>query len=169
MVDGGSDLSRLSRRLSVELLAAIVETIPDMVFVKDASDLRYVLLNKAGEDLLGVPREELLGATDHAVFDLAHADAIVARDREVLATRATVEVAEEEILSRTKGLRVLHSKRCLISDESAPRHLLGVFHDITDSKASARERDQLERQLQEAQKMEAIGLLAGSIAHDFNN
>ena len=126
-------------------------------------------MNKAGEDLLGVPREELLGATDHALFDLAHADAMVARDREVLATRATVEVEEEEILSRTKGLRVLHSKRCLISDDSGPRHLLGVFRDITDSKASARERDQLERQLQEAQKMEAIGLLAGSIAHDFNN
>ncbi|HTN41914.1 MAG TPA: PAS domain S-box protein, partial [Asticcacaulis sp.] len=42
-------------------LDAIVESIPSMVFVKDARDGRFVLLNKAGEDLLGVSRHDLIG------------------------------------------------------------------------------------------------------------
>ncbi len=169
MGNDGGEFSRLSHRLSVQLLATIVETIPDTIFVKDADNLRYVLLNKAGEEMLGVPREELLGRTDHDLFGRGQADSAVARDREVLTRRTTVETEDEEILNSKKGLRVLHSKRCLIEDETGPRYILGIFRDITDSKAAARERDQLERQLQEAQKMEAIGLLAGSIAHDFNN
>src|SRR5438128_8301 len=136
MGNDGGEFSRLSRRLSVQLLAAIVETIPDTIFVKDADNLRYVLLNKAGEELLGVPREELLGRTDHDLFGRGQADTAVARDREVLTRRTTVET-EEEILSSKKGLRVLHSKRCLIEDETGPRYILGVFRDITDSKAAA--------------------------------
>lgn len=41
-------------------LESIVENIPDMVFVKDARDLRFVRFNKAGEDLIGLPRETLI-------------------------------------------------------------------------------------------------------------
>jgi len=47
--------------------------------------------------------------------------------------------------------------------------LRGALHDITDRKHSELERELLERQLREAQKMESIGTLAGGIAHDFNN
>ncbi|HJP60510.1 MAG TPA: ATP-binding protein [Gemmatimonadaceae bacterium] len=153
----------------MELFEAIVETIPDMIFAKEASDLRYVLLNQAGEDLLGIPRDQLLGRTDHDLFARAQADALVEKDREVLAGGVTIETFDEEILSPAKGLRLLHGKRCLIHEDGKPRYVLGIFRDVTDSRATSRERDLLERQLQEAQKMEAIGLLAGGIAHDFNN
>ncbi len=153
----------------MQLFEAIVETIPDMIFAKDGADLRYVLMNQAGEDLLGVPRDQLLGRTDHDLFDRVHADALVARDREVLAGGVTVETFDEEILSPVNGLRILHGKRCLIHEGDKVRYILGIFRDVTDSRRTSRERDLLQRQLQEAQKMEAIGLLAGGIAHDFNN
>jgi PAS domain-containing protein len=42
----------------------IVEQIPDMVFLKDAQELRFVRLNRAGEVLLGIPRKEMYGKTD---------------------------------------------------------------------------------------------------------
>ena len=153
----------------MRLFEAIVETNPDMNVAKDAADLRYVLLNQAGEHLLGIPRDQLLGRTDHDLFARAQADALVARDREVLAGGVTIESFDEEILSPGKGLRLLNGKRWLIHEDGRPRYILGIFRDVTESRVTSRERDSLERQLQEAQKMEAIGLLAGGIAHDFNN
>ena len=42
-------------------LDSIVEYIPDMIFVKDAEELRFVLFNAAGEGLLGYKRADLIG------------------------------------------------------------------------------------------------------------
>jgi nitrogen-specific signal transduction histidine kinase/ActR/RegA family two-component response regulator len=47
--------------------------------------------------------------------------------------------------------------------------VLVTITDVTEQRARERERDEMERQLQQAAKMEAIGRLAGGIAHDFNN
>lgn len=65
-------------------LDSIVENIPVMIFVKEAKDLRFVRFNKAGEELLGYSRDELLGKSDFDFFTKEQAQFFINNDREVL-------------------------------------------------------------------------------------
>lgn len=67
------------------------------------------------------------------------------------------------------GERVLHVQVAAIRLDAAVIGLVGVFNDLTDWTRSADERERLQRELQQAQKMDALGQLTGGIAHDFNN
>jgi PAS domain S-box-containing protein len=153
----------------LRLLAAIIECVPDIILVKDAEKLRLVLTNRAGEEFFGVSRARLLGKSDHDLFPVEQADAFASTDRAVLAAGESVAIPGEELLSPARGLRVMHTTKFPIADESGrPRYLVSVSRDITGREES-RDRNDLERQLQEARRMEAVGHLAGGIAHDFNN
>ncbi|MGD8642212.1 MAG: response regulator, partial [Gammaproteobacteria bacterium] len=67
-------------------------------------------------------------------------------------------------------VRIVHELGEVEYDELGnPQIMRGTIHDITEMKRAEEERNQLQRQLQQAQKMESIGHLTGGIAHDFNN
>ena len=58
----------------------------------------------------------------------------------------------------------------LVRDEGGqPQRISGIIWDITETKRAEEEKAKLENQLQQAQKMESVGRLAGGVAHDFNN
>jgi PAS domain S-box-containing protein len=157
-------------RKSESFLNNIVENIPDMIFVKDAKELRFLKFNKAGEDLLGYSREELIGKNDYDFFPKSEADFFTENDKKVLMDKALRDIPEETIQTRHKGKRILHTKKIPICDEQGnPEYLLGISEDITQHKLAEQEKERLEAKLQQAQKLEAIGTLAGGIAHDFNN
>ncbi|MBV8754791.1 MAG: EAL domain-containing protein [Hyphomicrobiales bacterium] len=116
-------------------LDTVIENIPAMLFVKDAAEHRYILFNKAGEKLLGVPRAELIGRNDYDIFPKREADQFVARDREVLQA-GTLQITEEErIHTPHNGLRQLRTNKIAIPDEHGrPKYLLGISEDITERK-----------------------------------
>jgi len=132
-----------------------VENIPDMLFVKDAERLRFVRLNKAAENLLGIPRGDLHGKTDADLFPEEEARSFTAKDREVLANGKLVDIPEETIHTRTRGPRVLHTKKIPIRDAGGKQlYLLGISEDITERKrseeklvASLKEKEVLLREL----------------------
>jgi len=128
-----------STRITVQddaiFLKSILENIPDMIFVKDASDLRFIRLNKAGLELLGLSLKQLMGKNDYDFFPKKEADFFTAKDRGVLKSRKLLDIPEEPIHTRRKGVRYLHTKKIPILDASGrPQYLLGISEDITEKK-----------------------------------
>jgi|GEM_PF-1043319 PAS domain S-box len=119
---------------SEAFLQAVFEHNPNMIFVKDAESLRFIRFNKAGQDLLGIPRSELLGKNDYDFFPKEQADAFTAADRNVLKEYRVVDIAEEPIHT-ANGIRYLHTKKIPIFDKRGrAKYLLGVSEDITEKK-----------------------------------
>ncbi len=120
-------------RAKQRFLESIVEHCPDMIFVKDATTLRFERLNRAGEELLGIPREELIGKCDLDFFPPDEAEFFMAKDREVLAGQGVIDIPSEPIQTRARGMRYLHTKKIpVLSPEGAPEYLLGISEDITE-------------------------------------
>ncbi len=118
---------------SEEFLNNVIENIPDMVFVKDAKDLKFVRINKAGEELTGLSREEIYGKNVLDIFPKEEAETFMSYDRSVLGLGHLVDIPEEIIHTRAKGVRTLHTKRVpLLDKEGRPRYLLGISQDITE-------------------------------------
>jgi len=129
------EVDALELRRSETLVTSIVAHLPDMLFVKDAKDLTFVRLNKAGEELLGVPQYEILGKTDYDLFTKEEADFFTAKDREVMAGRRLLDIPEEAVQIKNKGVRILHTKKIPILDHAGqPQYLLGISEDITEHK-----------------------------------
>jgi PAS domain S-box-containing protein len=156
-------------KLSEEFLSSIVENIPNMIFIKDARDLRFVRHNQAAERVLGYSREELIGKNDHDFFPKEQADFFTKKDREVLESGRLLDIPEEAVDTST-GRRILHTRKIpIMNKDGKPAYLLGIAEDITELKQAGEERERLREQLSQAQKLESVGRLAGGVAHDFNN
>lgn len=136
-------------RENKEFLSSIIENIPNMIFVKDPENLRFVQLNSAGEELLGYSRNDLIGKNDFDFFPPEEAEFFITHDRAVLSGNVAIDISEEEILTRTKGKRILHTKKLPVFDESGkPKFLLGISEDITEQKILEEERNKLKNHLE---------------------
>jgi diguanylate cyclase (GGDEF)-like protein/PAS domain S-box-containing protein len=118
------------------LTEAIVENAPLMIFLKEASSLRFVLLNRAGEDLLGYGRDDLIGKSDLDFFPPGQADDFIRKDREVLDGGMGVQDTPlEPVQTAHRGLRFLHTRKVGIrGGDGHMKYLLGISEDITESK-----------------------------------
>ena len=141
-------------RDSERLLASIVDNVPDMVFVKDADELKFVRFNRAGERLLGYSREELVGKDDRWLAPGDEAAYFIDMDRQILASGQITDIPEESLTTRDYGRRVLRTRKVPIFDEAGrPKYLLGISEDITDLTAAREGRDQMQAVLRERMRL----------------
>jgi len=147
-------------RQSHLLVHSIMEGVNEVIFVKDLQG-RYVMINTPGAQMIGHSVADVIGKTDFDVFPRETAEAVNAVDLEIIRTGKTHTY--EVPMTIGSGVRVfLATKGPHFGPKGEIIGIVGVSLDVT-------ERRQLEQQMQQAQKMEAIGTLSGGIAHDFNN
>jgi PAS domain S-box-containing protein len=147
-------------RQSDTFINSVVEHLPNMVFVKEASDLRFVRFNKAGEELLGYRRDTLLGKNDYDFFPKEEADFFTAKDREVLSSGRLLDIPEE-VIHTVNGPRILRTQKVPICDAGGnPQYLLGISEDITERKRMEAQHEQISQDLHDniLQSLYAVGM-----------
>lgn len=155
-------------RKTQAFLDSIVENLPDMIFVKEAKELRFVRFNRAGEYLLGYSRDQMIGKNDYDFFPEKEADFFTGKDREVLDKGVIEDILEEPIHTRDKGIRILHTKKVPLYDKQGkPQYLLGISEDITEKKQDQEVLIQKTELLAHSKaELEQLELFAFSATHD---
>jgi PAS domain S-box-containing protein len=149
-----------ARRASEEKYRILVENQTDLVLKVDVQG-RYLFASPSYCRTFGKTEEELLGNT---FMPLVHAD-----DREA-ALRAMRDIerpphscyVEQRALTVNGWRWFAWADTAVLDANGAVQAIIGVGRDITD-------RRRVEERLRSAEKLEAIGRLAGGVAHDFNN
>lgn len=162
------DAKRIAQALAIEKeqLATTLRSIGDGVVTTDI-DGKIVLMNRVAEELTGCKFEHVRGKplTEVLVFeqnDSPHAQELMSR---VFTSRTAMELPKEVYLLAKSGRQHIVSVNAAPLMAPGSDDVVGVVLAVRD----ATDRHRLEEERLKASKLESVGLLAGAIAHDFNN
>ena len=133
------DISEIQRNLfeskkQISLFNSIIDNIPVMLFLKDAKELQFKIINKATEDLLGLSRKQMLGKTDYEIFPKKQADFFVKKDREVLKSKRNFIIEDEKITSKNNTIILSTKKIPILAENGEPLFVLGISENVTEKR-----------------------------------
>jgi two-component system cell cycle sensor histidine kinase/response regulator CckA len=150
-----------------EFLERLLNSVADPIFVKDRRH-RILFVNDAYCALMGRSKADILAGGERESFPQEERDVFERQDDLVFETGK--EHVNEELVTDSKGTtHVVITKKTLGRDADGQPVVVGVARDVTELIKAVDELKRSQERLRHAQKLEAVGRLAGGVAHDFNN
>ncbi|CAI89521.1 diguanylate cyclase domain-containing protein [Pseudoalteromonas translucida] len=136
----------------------IFDTLPNILFIKEAKHLSYSHVNKSAEKLLGKSQEQLIGLNDFDIFPAEQAKFFAKADRKVLNSNNSITINEEPV-TINGATRYLRTHKVIIKDNMGKaKFLLGISEDITELREARIELDNLHHRIALAADAANIGI-----------
>jgi PAS domain S-box-containing protein len=117
---------------TASFMDTVLQLLPALLLVKNARDGRYVLANKAAEDVLGIPAQDLIGKSVFDLFPAAEAEKFAREDREVVDSRTLSIEQDEQITTKSRGRRYFSTKKMATYGDDGPQHIVTIAEDVTE-------------------------------------
>lgn len=154
-----------------DILDILIQNLPVALFAKDVrANYRWIVWNKAAEDLFGMPASEMIGYTDYDRFPKEQADFFRRIDEEVMRTGKVTDVAEEPITT-ARGTWPAHTIKVPVYDaQGTPSILFGIVEDISVRKeAEANLKAKLEAERASQAKSEFLANMSHELRTPLNS
>jgi PAS domain S-box-containing protein len=162
--------SEMALRESEAKYRQLVNHAPAGIYEVDFIKGKFISVNDVICEYTGYTRQELLSMSALDIMKEDSQKRFLERMDKIFKGQKVPPSAEFTVRTKTgQEFCVLANSNLIYAADGKPKGATVVVHDITERKQAEEEKNNLEYQLQQAQKMEAIGTLAGGIAHDFNN